>query len=131
MQIHATAIHIFPLTWYRQCYKAEEHNPQCPVCAKPFNQLAHSLPFAHCSQSYLICTISGKPMNEHNPPMVLPNGYVYGEQVGHHPKLVVEDITFLHVQALKRMALENGGTVICPRTKEIYLFSTVKKVYVM
>eukprot|EP00731_Ephydatia_muelleri_P020393 Em0013g120a len=96
-----------------QCYKPEEFNPQCPVCAKPFNELAHLLPFAHCSQSYLICTISGKPMNEHNPPMVLPNGYVYGEQ------------------ALKKMAQEKGGVVTCPRTKETFLFSAIKKVYVM
>lgn len=66
---------------YRQCYKEEEFNSQCPVCSKPFNELANSLPFAHCSQSYLICNLSGEPMNEHNPPLVLPNGYVYGEQV--------------------------------------------------
>lgn len=64
-----------------QCYKEEERNPQCPVCTKPFNTLAKPLPFAHCSQSYLICSLSGNPMNEHNPPMALPNGYVYGEQV--------------------------------------------------
>ncbi|CAG2179783.1 unnamed protein product, partial [Oppiella nova] len=24
--------------------------------------------------------ISGQPLNEHNQPLVLPNGYVYGEQ---------------------------------------------------
>ena len=64
-----------------QCYKREELNVQCPVCSKPFNDLVKPLPFAHCSQSYLICTLSGKPMDEHNPPMALPNGYIYGEQV--------------------------------------------------
>lgn len=67
--------------YLRQCYKPEELNVQCPVCSKPFNDLVKPLPFAHCSQSYLICTLSGKPMDEHNPPMALPNGYVYGEQV--------------------------------------------------
>ncbi|CAI8047840.1 E3 ubiquitin-protein transferase MAEA [Geodia barretti] len=37
-----------------QCYKEAERNPQCPVCSKPFNALAKPLPYAHCSQSYLI-----------------------------------------------------------------------------
>ena len=65
-----------------QCYKPEEFSTQCPVCSKPFNKLSNPLPFSHCSQSYLICSLSGEPMNEHNPPMALPNGYIYGEQVG-------------------------------------------------
>ena len=64
-----------------QCYKSEEFNSQCPVCSEPFNKLSVSLPFSHCSQSYLICSLSGQPMNEDNPPMALPNGYIYGEQV--------------------------------------------------
>jgi len=28
--------------------------------------------------SRLICSVSGLPLNEHNPPMMLPNGRVYG-----------------------------------------------------
>ncbi|KAJ9588767.1 hypothetical protein L9F63_017926, partial [Diploptera punctata] len=55
-------------------------NPSCPVCQDALNELAQPLPFAHCSQSRLVCTISGLPLNEHNQPMMLPNGYVYGEQ---------------------------------------------------
>ncbi len=65
----------------RQCYKADEQNIQCPVCSSVFNELGSSLPFSHSSQSYLICRMSGQPMNEYNPPMLLPNGHVYGEQV--------------------------------------------------
>ncbi|XP_064383762.1 E3 ubiquitin-protein transferase MAEA-like [Halichondria panicea] len=96
-----------------QCYKTEEFNSQCPVCSKSFNELAKSLPFAHCSQSYLTCNLSGQPMNEHNPPLMLPNGYVYGEK------------------ALKDMGLQNDGEVTCPRTKKTFKFSDAKKVYVM
>ncbi len=66
---------------FSQCYKKEEQSLQCPVCSNSFNELASSLPFSHSSQSYLICRISGEPMNEYNPPMLLPNGNVYGEQV--------------------------------------------------
>lgn len=86
-----------------QCYSAnkEGRNPSCPVCNEALNELAAPLPFAHCSQSRLVCSISGKPLNEYNQPMMMPNGYVYGEQ------------------ALEKMAQENNGTVICPKTKEI------------
>ncbi|XP_071645478.1 E3 ubiquitin-protein transferase MAEA isoform X2 [Temnothorax longispinosus] len=65
-----------------QCYSAnkEGRNPSCPVCNEALNELAAPLPFAHCSQSRLVCSISGKPLNEYNQPMMMPNGYVYGEQ---------------------------------------------------
>ena len=29
---------------------------------------------AHCSQSRLVCTMSGTALNENNQPMMLPNG---------------------------------------------------------
>lgn len=66
-----------------QCYSnnKEGRNPSCPVCNEALNELAMPLPFAHCSQSRLVCSISGKPLNEYNQPMMMPNGYVYGEQV--------------------------------------------------
>jgi len=97
------------------CYKKrkEERNPDCPVCNDILNQLAKPLPAAHCSHSKLVCYITGQPLNEHNPPLVLPNGNVYGEL------------------ALKQMASENDGKVTCARTNETYHFSELSKVYVM
>lgn len=97
------------------CYwPITDRNFECPVCQTPLNELAAPLPFAHCSQSRLICAMSGKVMNENNHPMMLPNGYVYGEQ------------------ALRSMALENdNGDVKCPRTKEVFHLSTAQKVYIM
>ena len=50
------------------------HNSAVVVYNRP-------LPYAHCAQSRLVCPMSGHIMNENNPPMVLPNGYVYGENV--------------------------------------------------
>ena len=44
------------------------------VCDPQLNSLALSLPSAHCSQSRLVCTMSGTAMNENNQPMMLPNG---------------------------------------------------------
>lgn len=71
------------LTRCTQCYSenGENKNPICPVCQPYLNDLAETLPFAHCSQSRLYCNISGLPMNENNQPMMLPNGHIYGEQV--------------------------------------------------
>ena len=97
-----------------QCYKKEgEKNADCPVCSDLLNRLAQPLPCSHCSQSRLICFISGQPINEHNLPLVLPNGNVYGEL------------------SLKQMASTNNGKIICPRTKEIFDFKDAEKVYVM
>ncbi|XP_030764152.1 E3 ubiquitin-protein transferase MAEA isoform X1 [Sitophilus oryzae] len=98
-----------------QCYSEnnENRNPACPVCQEDLNKLADPLPFAHCSQSRLYCHITGLPLNENNQPMMLPNGYIYGEQ------------------ALEVMAKENNGQIICPKTKEIFPFKKVEKVYVM
>lgn len=97
-----------------QCYKADtERNNDCPVCTQPLNILASTLPYAHCSQSRLICSISGEALNEHNHPLMLPNGYVYGEK------------------ALQQMAQDNNGKVTCPRTKEVFNFKEVEKVFVM
>jgi macrophage erythroblast attacher len=97
-----------------QCYRhLGDRNTECPVCHPTLNELAAPLPYAHCSQSRLICYITRKPLNENNRPMMLPNGFVYGEH------------------ALTKMAAENDGQIVCPRTKEIYPFAEVEKVYVM
>lgn len=35
------------------------------------------------------------------------------------------------LQALEKMAQENNGTVICPKTKEVFPYKKIEKVYVM
>ncbi|KAJ8316899.1 hypothetical protein KUTeg_004803 [Tegillarca granosa] len=97
------------------CYKPDHDskNPDCPVCSRHLNELGKSLPFAHCANSKLICAISGQPLNEHNPPMVLPNGHVYG------------------YNSLLDQATMNDGRVVCPRTRDIFHLDDVEKVYVM
>jgi len=97
-----------------QCYKSTGvRSSECPVCQEPLNTLAIPLPFAHCSQSRLVCSISGQPLNEHNPPMVLPNGHVFGEK------------------SLRDMAAANDGKIVCPHTKEIFNYTSIDKVFVM
>ena len=74
-------IHCFLNTVVSHCYQEGHKSSECPVCSHPLNILGRPLPYAHCAQSRLVCPISGHVMNENNPPMVLPNGYVYGENV--------------------------------------------------
>jgi len=51
-------------------------------------------------------------MNENNPPMVLPNGFVYSEA------------------ALQSMAVANNGFITCPRSGDVFKLSQLKKVFV-
>lgn len=97
------------------CYKSETSgkNAECPVCSKHLNKLGQHLPYAHCANSKLICSISGQSLNEHNPPMMLPNGFVYGSN------------------ALEEMAAKNEGRVTCQRSKETFDLDKCEKVYVM
>lgn len=68
-------------------------------------------------------------MDDNNPPMALPNGYVYGENVSEHTWFV--NVCILFFQALKAAAAENNGTVVCPKTNETFQFSEAKKVFIL
>lgn len=96
-----------------QCYKEDgsSKSPDCPVCSRSLNRLAQPLPMAHCANSRLVCKISGDVMNENNPPMMLPNGYVYGYN--------------------SLLSIRQDDKVVCPRTKEVFHFSQAEKVYIM
>nr|KAF6431807.1 macrophage erythroblast attacher, E3 ubiquitin ligase [Rousettus aegyptiacus] len=69
------------------------------------------LDMAHCANSRLVCKISGDVMNENNPPMMLPNGHVYGYN--------------------SLLSIRQDDKVVCPRTKETFHFSQAEKVYIM
>lgn len=96
------------------CYrKSGQRNSECPLCSPLLNELAKKLPYPQSSQSKLICSITGQLLNEHNPPMMLPNGYIYGE-IG-----------------LRAMAAKNNGRIRCPKTQVEYGLEEIEKVYVM
>lgn len=96
-----------------QCYRNATKNTNCPVCTDPLSDLAAVLPYAHCAHSQLVCKISGEQLNENNPPLMLPTGFVYG------------------TRSLQELAKSNGGKVICPRGNRVYNLSDAEKVYVM
>ncbi|XP_064200185.1 E3 ubiquitin-protein transferase MAEA isoform X3 [Anguilla rostrata] len=126
-----------------QCYKEDgtSKNPDCPVCSKSLNKLAQPLPMAHCANSRLVCKISGEVMNENNPPMMLPNGYVYGYNPGPGvcmfslcPRGVSSGYSGFLPQSKEMQSLlsiRQDDKVICPRTKEVFSFSQAEKVYIM
>lgn len=95
-----------------QCYSQSSKNSNCPVCQQNINDVAEPLPFSHCAQSRLICRVTGKALNEHNLPMMLPNGQVYGQL------------------ALPSMTKENG-IVVCPRTNQTFCNPKIEKVFIM
>lgn len=51
--------------------------------------LAQEVPFAHHANSTIVCRITGKIMNEDNPPLAFDNGNVYSTEVAciHAPRV--------------------------------------------
>lgn len=64
----------------RFCYE-EGCTKEDPLSQENIRKLAEPLPFAKHIHSKLVCYISKELMNEDNPPLVLPNGYVYSTRV--------------------------------------------------
>jgi len=109
-----------------QCYDAESKKTilknvaslrsrthQCPVCIAEVGEMAKRLPHAHAGHSRLICAYSGEPLNEHNPPLMLPNGMIYGQN------------------SLLQLASQSNGMIVCPRTGDSFALSAAEKVYIM
>ncbi|TFK26593.1 macrophage erythroblast attacher isoform 1 [Coprinopsis marcescibilis] len=103
------------------CYDSSTKNVDCPVCdgesgnsSTPLGlgKLAEEVPFSHHSNSTIVCRISGKIMDENNPPMAFPNGLVYSRE------------------ALTEMAEKDNGIVTCIRTGDRALFTDLKKVFI-
>eukprot|EP00736_Rhodelphis_marinus_P002789 Rmarinus@m.18617 len=94
------------------CYEAESKNTNCPVCQPKVSELVAALPYSHHLQSSLVCRLTGLVMDEDNPPLVLPNGSVYCKK------------------AMSEMADRSGGMVTCPRTKQTFKFSSLRKAFI-
>ncbi|KAJ1895171.1 GID complex subunit containing RING finger motif [Kickxella alabastrina] len=90
-----------------------EHNRNCPVCqTETLGKLAQELPLSHHVNSNLVCRITGEKMNEDNPPMRLPNGYVYSQA------------------SLSDMAVKLDGKVKCPRSSQTFKLAEATKLFI-
>jgi len=63
-------------------------NEKCPTCSHLLGELAKLLPYSYHLHTSVVCKITGEIMNENNPPMALPNGYVYSEKVFFLPRIM-------------------------------------------
>lgn len=111
-------------------------NDNCPVCdPNGLGILAKEVPWSHHVNSTLVCVLSGRIMDENDPPMALPNGRVYSltvRAVVHRCLYVSFTHHHLSPQALQEMAAssQDGATVVCPRTGSSFPISSLRKVYI-
>ena len=93
-----------------QCSEPSSWNRNCPVCSPNLRVLAEDVTSIRRISSSLVCRYLGVDMDEHNPPMMLPNGRVYSQQA----------ITML-----------TGVTdfVTCPQTNTTFPLVNVKRVF--
>uniref|UniRef100_A0A915KX91 Macrophage erythroblast attacher n=1 Tax=Romanomermis culicivorax TaxID=13658 RepID=A0A915KX91_ROMCU len=82
---------------------------QCPLCQPAARDLVAPLALAHTAQSHLICAYSGEPVNDDNPPVMLPNGMVYGNR------------------SILELASKNNGKIVCPRTKQVFELADIER----
>ncbi|KAJ8493370.1 hypothetical protein OPV22_015091 [Ensete ventricosum] len=95
-----------PLCCKEACSKED------PLSQEGFRRLAEPLPFSKLHHSKLVCYITKELMDHENPPLVLPNGYVYS------------------TKALEEMASKKEGKITCPRTGEVCNFTDLTKAYI-
>ncbi|XP_058182396.1 protein MAEA homolog [Rhododendron vialii] len=93
------------------CYE-DDCTKEDPLSQESFRKLAQPLPFSKQHHSKLVCYITKELMDTENPPLVLPNGYVYS------------------TKALEEMAKKNNGKITCPRTGLVFNYSEVVKAYI-
>uniref|UniRef100_A0A7N0UE53 Macrophage erythroblast attacher n=1 Tax=Kalanchoe fedtschenkoi TaxID=63787 RepID=A0A7N0UE53_KALFE len=93
------------------CYE-DDCSKEDPLSQESFRKLAMQLPFSKQHHSKLVCYITKELMDTENPPMVLPNGYVYS------------------TKALEAMAAKNNGSIICPRTGLVCDYAALVKAYI-
>ncbi|DBA01195.1 TPA: hypothetical protein N0F65_002330 [Lagenidium giganteum] len=89
--------------------------PLCPTCSEIGGELCAKLPFAHHPLSRLVCRVTRTVMDEHNPPLVLPNGYVYSQQA-------VAQMT---------QQSERKDTITCIETREVFAVGELRPVYIL
>jgi len=93
---------------------ADSCSREDPLHLPAFQRLAEGLPFAKHVHSKLVCSVTREIMNDANPPMVLPNGYVYS------------------AKAVERLLEAGGGSKLtCPVTKTVHSADELRRAFVM
>ncbi|CAD5206536.1 unnamed protein product [Bursaphelenchus okinawaensis] len=99
------------LAAYKTPFCRSDPESRCIVC-RDLYMIADGLPFSNVKNSRLICAYSGESLDdEHNRPIMLPNGRVYGER------------------AIKQLLRDN--VIMCPKTSEVFAAEKLLRVYVL
>ncbi|KAJ9515845.1 hypothetical protein QJQ45_008729 [Haematococcus lacustris] len=89
-----------------------ESNREDPLSLPAFQRLAQGLPQAKHVHSKLLCSVTRTLMTDANPPVVLPNGFVYSQA------------------AVDRICAANGGRMVCPRTGSAYSPDELRRAFI-
>lgn len=84
-----------------------------PLHATLLRELARDVPWSKHIRSKLVCAMSSRVMDESSPPMVLPNGHVYGKV------------------ALQAQASEAKGKVQCAKTNQKFTLTECVQAFIM
>ncbi|GAX80658.1 hypothetical protein CEUSTIGMA_g8093.t1 [Chlamydomonas eustigma] len=88
-------------------------NREDPLHLPAFQKLAKNLPYAKHVSSKLICSVTKHIMDDANPPMVLPNGYVYSSR------------------AVEKLLVEGNGKLTCPKTCNVYNADELRRAFIV
>uniref|UniRef100_A0A1I7Z1L2 E3 ubiquitin-protein transferase MAEA n=1 Tax=Steinernema glaseri TaxID=37863 RepID=A0A1I7Z1L2_9BILA len=94
------------------CKRSNDSKCKCSVCHPDVYDLAAGLPIRHSTQSRLICAHTGEKIDEDNIPMMLPNGFVYGQNA-------INELT------------NEKNEIVCPRTKDTFQKLDVLRLFVL
>ncbi len=88
-------------------------------------RIAERLPYSKRTVSKLVCPITGKIMEGSNAPLVLPNGYVYGEDAIR--------AGFLSLDNAQSTLGASGDDypIQCPITKDIFSIKDARRAYIV
>lgn len=84
-----------------------------PLHATMLRELARDVPWSKHIRSKLVCAISSKVMDESSPPLVLPNGHVYGKA------------------ALQAQESQAKGKVTCYQTSQTFTIGECVQAFIM
>eukprot|EP01083_Nonionella_stella_P056101 147902_1 len=95
----------------QNCNNSDESNSNCPACCSLLRSVAAPIIPVRRVNSFLVCRMSGKPIDEHNPPMVTPSGMVYGKQALLNSK--------------------DPDAIMCPRTNKRFSLDECRPAYIL
>ena len=106
---------------------AVNENGKCPTCDPKMRQLGMELPNSLHTLTQISCSLTGQTMNDSNPPVYLPSGYLICEQAKF--RLISEQNNGKTLEALLQSRDRAEIKLKCPFTEKLFSESDVRKVF--